>query len=64
MSNALNMRCPACGILAEAWIRVLGDGTAADESGCGDHHFTPDSTACCACGHWATVAAFAEGGAR
>jgi hypothetical protein len=66
MSNALNMRCPAFGsddridILAEVSILVLSDGTAADEAGCGDHRFTPDSTAFCACGHWATVAVFEE----
>ena len=64
MSNAFDMRCPACGgteridILADVWIRVCADGTDATAAGCGDHHFTPESTACCACGHWATVADF------
>jgi hypothetical protein len=64
MSNIFDMRCPACGgtdqidILAEVWIRMCEDGTDADASGRGDHHFTPESTACCACGHWATVADF------
>jgi hypothetical protein len=65
MSNLFDMRCPKCrdeeriDILAEVWIRVCQDGTDADASGCGDHLFTPKSTACCgACGHWETVGAF------
>ena len=65
MSNFLDMRCPQCGddqhldIQAAVWIRVCADGTDADAANCGDHEFTPDSTACCqSCGHWASVAAF------
>ena len=65
MSNFLEMRCPQCGdqnnidIQATVWIRVCQDGTDADASDCGDHEFTPESTACCnGCGHSATVAAF------
>jgi ribosomal protein L37E len=75
MSNYFDMQCPRCGgtsqidILAEVWLRVCVDGTDANASRCGDHHFTPESTACCGCGHWATVADFdsaiakAKGGA-
>ena len=65
MTNFLDMRCPKCGdqrsidIQAAVWIRVCRGGTDADAAGCGDHEYTPESTACCgACGHWATVAAF------
>lgn len=65
MSNFLDMCCPSCGddqqidIQASVWIRVSQDGTDADAANCGDHEFTPESTACCkGCGHWATVAAF------
>lgn len=65
MSNFFDMRCPHCGdteqidLQASVWIRVCADGTDADASGCGDHEFTPESTASCgACGHLATVAAF------
>jgi hypothetical protein len=64
MRNLFDMRCPKCGgtdqidILTEVWIRVCEDGTDADASECGDHLFTPESTACCGCGHWATVANF------
>ena len=68
--NLFDMRCPKCGgtdqidILAEVWIRVCEDGTDADAdaSGCGDHHFTPASRACCACGYSATVADFEAAG--
>ncbi|MBN8896672.1 MAG: hypothetical protein J0H19_00270 [Rhodospirillales bacterium] len=65
MSNLFDMRCPQCGdenqldIHASIWIRVCTNGTDADASNCGDHEFSPDSTACCqSCGHWASVAAF------
>ena len=64
MSNLFNMRCPKCGdesridILAEVWVRVAENGTDADAANNGDHHFTPESTAACYCGHWGTVADF------
>lgn len=68
MSNLFDMHCPKCGsedqidIQASIWIRVCTDSTDADAANCGDHEFTPDSTACCnACGYWATVAAFTAG---
>jgi ribosomal protein S27E len=65
MTNFLDMRCPKCGdahsidIQATVWIRVCRDGTDADASRCGDHEYSPESTASCdACGHWGTVSAF------
>jgi hypothetical protein len=62
MANFLDMRCPKCGsidIQAVVWIRVCRDGTDADASDCGDHEYTPETTACCcACGYRTTVAAF------
>jgi hypothetical protein len=71
MSNFLDLRCPHCGntdridICAEVWIRVTRDGTDADASREGDHHFTPDSIAQCGCGHFAKLRDFeAAGDAR
>jgi hypothetical protein len=63
--NFLDLRCPACGddcsidIVAQIWVRIAADGTDTDASHCGDHEFTPDSTAVCtACDRWGTVREF------
>lgn len=61
-----NMRCPVCGddghvdIAAITWVRLVTDGTDADESGCGDQEWQDSSAArCWSCDNEGTVAQFA-----
>ena len=58
MSDQIELRCPHCAcrdridIAANVWVRVTEDGSDADESHDGTHHWTDESAAyCCACGH-------------
>lgn len=66
--TAWNMICanPACGsddeldIAATIWVRLVEDGTDADEASCHDHEWTDTSQCCChSCG-WAGTVSEAE----
>jgi len=67
MTNFFDMKCPKCGdeneidIQASVWLRVTSNGTDADASNCGDHHWTPASPAECGnCGYTGLVKDFEE----
>jgi hypothetical protein len=67
MRNFLDIRCPKCrstdqiDIAATVWLRVMEDGTDADQSENGDHDFEPTSPATCnACGFAGRVQDFEE----
>ena len=67
MTNFFDMKCPKCGdeneidIQASVWLRVTSNGTDADASNCGDHHWTPDRPAECSnCGYTGLVKDFEE----
>ncbi len=63
--EAWSMRCPGCGddshidIVARVTVRLVANGTDADESDDGSHEWDSDSQATCtACGYCATVTYF------
>ena len=65
MSNWYNARCPKCGdtdhidVCANVWVRLTGDGSAADESQDGSHEYDGKSACvCAACGYNGTLAKF------
>jgi hypothetical protein len=67
MSNFLDIRCPKCratdqiDIAATVWLRVMEDGTDADQSADGNHEFEPTSPATCnACGFAGQVRDFEQ----
>src|SRR5690242_19297057 len=51
MSNLFELRCPCCrsedqiDVQAKVWVRLTESGSDADVSGCGDHHYSPESAA-------------------
>ena len=67
MTNFLDIHCPQCqradriDIAATLWVRLLADGTDADESRDGSHEYDPRSTAtCAACGYSGRLSSFPD----
>lgn len=60
-ANQFGMYCPSCGesdgldIAATVWVRLMSDGTDADESHDGSHEWDDDSACQCDCGWAGTV---------